>query len=119
MVKTCETCQENSCKNYKDPAIPREIPVALWSTIEMDNFTLDGYSFLLVVDVTSRFSVVCILNNETRSSAVNAQKGIYCIFGLPKCTITENGPCFKATEFNDFHANLGVVTERSSAYNHQ
>ena len=78
-----------------------------WSTIEKDLFTLDGYSFLLVVDVTSRFPVVCILNNETCSSVVNV------------LIITDNGPCFKVVDFTEFHDKLGVSTETSSAYNHQ
>ena len=90
-----------------------------WSTIEKDLFTLDGYSFLLVVDVTSRFPVVCILNNETCSSVVNVLKGVYCDFGLPRKIITDNGPCFKVVDFTEFHDKLGVSTETSSAYNHQ
>ena len=52
LVKTCNLCQEHSCRNKKDPVIPREIPAQAWSTIQMDLFTLDSHSFLLVVDVT-------------------------------------------------------------------
>ena len=79
---------------------------------------LDGQSFLLVVDVTSWFPVVRILKNETATSVINALKGMYCDFGLPKRIISDNGPCFKAVEFNEFHAKLGVVTETISSYNH-
>ena len=89
------------------------------STIEIVLFMLDENSFLLVVEVTSQFPVVRILNKETCTSVVNALKGIYCDFGLPRKVITDNGPCFKAAEFNDFHDKLGVVTEKSSVYNHQ
>ena len=53
LVKPYETCQENSCKNNKNPSVPREVPLAPWSSIEMDLFTLDDHIFLLVVDVTS------------------------------------------------------------------
>ena len=27
LVKTCDICQENSLRNNKDPAIPREVPM--------------------------------------------------------------------------------------------
>ena len=84
----------------------------------MDLFTLDGQSFLLVINVTSRFPVVRILNSETTKSVLNALKGIYCDFGLPKRIISDNGPCFKAKEFIEFHTKLGVVTETCSTYNH-
>ena len=86
--------------------------------VQTDLFTLDGQSFLLVVDVTSQFPVVRILRNETTSSVLNALKGIYCDFGMPKTIISDNGPCFKAKEFNDFHTKLGVVTETIISYNH-
>ena len=81
----------------------------------MDLFMLDGHSFLLVFDVTSRFPVVRILNSETTKSVLNALKGIYCDFGLPKRIISDNGPCFKAKQFDEFHAKLGVVTETISS----
>ena len=62
--------------------------------------------------------MVRTLRNETTSCVLNALKGIYCDFGLPKTIISDNGPCFKAKEFSEFHAKLGVVTETISSYNH-
>ena len=117
-VKTCDLCQEHSHRNIKDQAIPRDIPIQAWTVIQMDLFTLDGHSFSLVVDVTSRFPVVRILNSETTKSVLNALKGIYCDFGPPKKVISDNGPCFKSAEFNEFHAKLNVMTETISSYNH-
>ena len=58
LVKTCDICQENARRNNKDPVLAREIPMVPWTMLEMDLFTLDGHTFLLVVDVTSRFPVV-------------------------------------------------------------
>ena len=74
----------HSCRNNKDPSIPCDIPAKAWTTLQMDLFTLDGHSFLLVVDVTSQFPVVRILKNEMATSVINALKGIYCDFGLPR-----------------------------------
>ena len=118
LVKTCDLCQEHSCRNNKDPAIPRDIPIQSWSMVQTDLFTLDGHSFLLVVNMTSRFPVVRILKNEMTTSVINSLKGIYCNFGLPKKIISDNGLCFKAVDFKEFHTKLSVVTETCSAYNH-
>ena len=85
----------------------------------MDLFTLEDHTFLLVVDVTSHFPILRILNNETSKVVINALKGIYSDFGLPRRVFSGNGPCFKLQEFTDFHAKLGIVVEESSAYNHQ
>ena len=117
-MKTCDLCQEHSHRNNKDPSIPHDMPAKTWTTLQMDLFTLDGYSFLLVVDTTSRFPVVKILNSESTSSVLNALKGVYCDFGLPKKVITDNGPCFRAVDFKEFHTKLGVTTDTISSYNH-
>ena len=86
--------------------------------VQTDLFTPDGQSFILVVDVTSRFPVVRILKSEMATSVINTLKGIYCNFGPPKRITSDNGPCFKAKEFSEFHAKVGVVTETISSYNH-
>ena len=63
--------------------------------------------------------MVRILSNETSRSVINALKGIYCNFGLPKRILTDNGPCFKLHEFIEFHTKLNVSVEKTSTYNHQ
>ena len=97
----------------------REIQLTPWTLIEVDLFTLDGHSFLLVVDDTSRFPVVRVLSNETSRLVINTLKGIYCDFGLHKRILSDNRPCFKAEEFVDFHTKLGVTVKKLSSYNHQ
>ena len=71
----------------------REIPLVPWTLLEMDLFSMDDHSFLLVVDVTSHFPVVRILPNESSRSVINALKGIYSDFGLPRRVLSDNGPC--------------------------
>ena len=68
--------------------------------------------------MTCRFPVVRILKNEMATGVINALKGIYCDFGLPKRIISKNGPCYKSKEFSDFHTKLGIVTETISSYSH-
>ena len=68
LIKTYETCQENSSINAKDPVLAREIPLVPWTLLEMDLFSLEDHTVLLVVDVTLCFPVVRIINNETSKS---------------------------------------------------
>ena len=67
---------------------------------------------------TSRVPIVRILPSEWSRSVINALKGIYCDFGLPKRVLSDNGPCFRSYEFMDFHSKLNVKVEKCSAYNH-
>ena len=107
-----------SRRNNKDPILPRELPLVTWTLLELDLFTCQNTSYLLVINVTSQFPVVRILPNETSRSIINALKGIYCDFGLLKRILSDNGPCFKSFEFIDFHAKLNISVEKSSTYNH-
>ena len=75
LVKSCKKCQEFSRRNKRDPVLLREIPLVPLSLLEMDLFNLDDQTFLLLVDVTSRFPVVRILSSETANSGINALKG--------------------------------------------
>ena len=118
LIKGYEISQEHSKRNPKDPSISREIPLVLWTLLEMD--------FSLVRSINSTGSghliqVPCgqILPNETTKSVLNTLKGVYSDFGLPRRVRTDNGPCFKSQEFINFHAKLNVAVEKSSAYNHQ
>ena len=118
LIKSCESCQEHSRRNPKDPIIPREIPLVAWTVLEMDIFTCDDQTFLLVVDVTSRFPVVRFLSNETTRSVLNTLKGVYCGFSLPRRVLSDNGPCFRSQEFIEFDSKLAISVEKSSVYNH-
>ena len=107
-----------SCRNAKDPVLPREIQLVPQTLLGMDLFTCDDHSFLLVVDVTSKFPMVRILSNETTKSALNALKGVYFDFSLPRRVSTDSGPCFKSQEFIDFHFSVKHFSvEKSSTYN--
>ena len=97
----------------------RKYPWSHGHCLEMDLFSLEVHTFLLVVDVTSHFSLVRILSNESSRSVINALKGIYSDFGLPRRVLSDNGPCLKPHEFTEFHAKLSIMVEKSSAYNHQ
>ena len=79
---------------------------------------LECHTFLLVVDVTSRFPVVRILNETTTKCTKCIKRQFTADFGLPKKVLTDNGPCFKSADFNEFHAKLGVATDKISSYNH-
>ena len=109
LIKSCELCQEHGRRNNKDLVLARELPMVPWTLIEMDVFRHNDHSYLLLVDVTSRFPVVRNLTRETTKAIVTSLKNIYADFGLPKRVLSDNGPCFKAREFHEFHEKLGVI----------
>ena len=62
--------------------------------------------------------MVRILNSETTKSVLNALKGVYCDFELPRNILSDNGLCFRSMDFKEFHTKLGVATVTISSYNY-
>ena len=105
LIRMCEICQEHGHRNNKDLVLAREIPLAPWTLLQMDIFTCEDHSFLLTVDVTSRFLWSGSSQVRPQGSVFNTVKRIYSDFGLPKRILTDNRACFKAREVNEFIRN--------------
>ena len=46
-------------------------------------------------------------------------KDVFSNFGIPEIIISDNGPCYKSQEFNDFCAKFDIVHQTGASYNHQ
>ena len=46
-------------------------------------------------------------------------KNIFSDFGIPEIIISDNGPCYKIQEFNDFCAKFDIVHQTGASCNHQ
>ena len=65
LILNCELCLKYyhcKCKQKSSTSLGQEIPVDLWSKLAFDIFHFDGSSYLLIVDYTSRFPVLCKLS---------------------------------------------------------
>ena len=73
----CELCLKYShskCKQEPSLSIGQEVPLYPWTTLVTDIFHFEGASYLLVVDYTSRFPVVCKLTSMTGQHINNSMQ---------------------------------------------
>ena len=119
IVNKCEKCLANCRLNQKEPYIPIDIPIVAWKTIATDLFIFNEKTYILVVDLFSRFPVIRQLSGESTKLVLDALKGIFSDFGIPETIISGNGPCYKSQELNVFCGRFDVKHVTSSAYNHQ
>ena len=82
-------------------ALGQEIPVHPWTKLATDIFHFEGVSYLLVVDYTSRFPIVCKLNSMTAQHVANHFKLIFSEYGWPDTLVSDNGPCYSAEVFTN------------------
>ena len=64
LILNCDLClkySQSKCKPKPTTSLGQEIPVHHWSKVATDIFNFEGISYLLIVDYTSRFPIVCKL----------------------------------------------------------
>ena len=68
LVLNCQLCLKNStakCKLEPSLALGQGVPLYPWTKLATDNFYFEGASYLLIVDYTSHYPVVCKLTSMT------------------------------------------------------
>ena len=70
-----------------------------WSKLATDIFHFEGTSYLLIVDYTSRFLVVCKVSLMTGLHVANQCKQVFSEYGWPETLISDSGPCYTSQAF--------------------
>ena len=98
----CELCLKyfhSKCKQKPCTSSGQEIPVHPWTKLATDIFHFEGASYLLIVDYTSRFPIVCKLSSMTSVHVANQCKLVLSEYGWPDSLISDIGPCYTLQAF--------------------
>ena len=88
MVNECIQYQETQNVNKTEPMIPIDAPFP-WHTLCIDNFEIDGMTFLLIVDKFSKFLIVRECSLDT-SSTIDMLLDVFIQQGLPVKMISDS-----------------------------
>ena len=102
LVLNCELCLRYSKAKSKQPAnmsLGQKILIYPWTKNATDIFHLKSDSYLLIVDYTSRFPVICKLMFTTAQQVVSQIKLIFSEYGWPATIVSDNRPCYSAETF--------------------
>ena len=116
-AKSCSSCPANKHLPPKAPLLCWPWPSVPWKCIHVDYAgPVKGKMLLVVVDVHSKWSEICIMSSTTSSKTITEVRDIFPCFGLPKHLISENCSQFISEEFEQFLVENGVNHIRSSPY---
>ena len=119
MIETCEPCQVHA---NKQPAIPER---QIGATRPMEVLAMDlmeikkGEAALVMIDYFSGYIMYDPLKSQTTTAVINALQVNFRKFGLPERILSDNGPCFKSAEFEDFCQQFKIQHNTSSPHYHQ
>ena len=111
LILNCELCLKYShskCKEKSSMSLEQEIPLHPWSKLATDIFHFEGASYLLIIDYTSRFPVVCKLSSMTGQHIAYQCKLIFSEYGWPETLICDNGPCYASEAFTSLMKDYSV-----------
>ena len=104
LVLNCELCLKYSTAKHKlEPilALGQEVPLCPWTKLATDIFHFEGASYLLIVDYTSHYPVVCKLTSMTGQHIASKFKLICSEYGWPETLVSDNGPCYTSEIFTN------------------
>ena len=117
LAKQCNTCAINQSKPAAAPVHPWEPPTAPWIRIHMDFAgPLRGKMFLIVIDAYSKWPEVVAMNESTSSATVSKLRRMFATHGLPKVSVSDNGPAFVGEVLREFMKRNGVKQVYSAPY---
>ena len=102
LVLNCELCLKYSkAKSKQAPSVSlgQEVPLYPWTKVATDIFHFENVSYLLIVNYTSRFPIVCKLTSTMAQEVASHMKVIFSEYGWPETIVSDNGPCYSAEIF--------------------
>ena len=119
LVLNCALCLKYSTAKHKlEPslALGQEIPLYPWTKLATDIFHFEGASYLLVVDYTSCYPVVCKLASMTGQHIASLFKLICSEYGWPDTIVSDNGPCYTSEVFTNLMSEYNINHITSSPH---
>ena len=103
MVKSCSTCAVSGADPLPTVLHPWEWPSQPWSRIHVDYAgPLYGKMYLIIIDAHSKWLEVHITSGCTTATTIDKLQLSFSTFGLPQVLVSDNGPPFSSSEFQDF-----------------
>lgn len=117
MVQACEACQ--AVRNRPPPVVLHAWPwpSGPWERIHVDYAgPFMGTMFFVVVDAYSKWLEVLPMTSTTAERTLDALRTLFARYGLPKKLVSDNGPQFIASSFEEFMRTNGIEHLKSAPY---
>ena len=106
MVTNCSVCADFAKKQPTEPLKPTVPPSLPWQKIGTDLFEFQGEHYLLSVCYRSKFPEVTKMESLRSSVVVEELKRQFGVHGIPAEVVSDNGPQFSSSEFQEFPMTL-------------
>ena len=101
LVLNCQLCLKYSQSKCMSPdmSLGHKISAFPWTKLATDIFHFEGDPYLLLVDYTSRYPILCKLTSMTAQHVIGHLKVVFSEYGWLDTIVSDNGPCYMAEAF--------------------
>ena len=118
-VLSCQSCCELRRAQQKEPLISTPLPDRPWQRIALDLCEHNKQNYLIISDYYSRYIEILHMKTTTSAHVSLKLKAICARYGIPDVVVSDNGPQFTSTEFQDLARELDFEHVTSSPHNAQ
>jgi len=116
MIKHCATCQADADSPRRASGI-WPVPDRPWQRIHVDFAgPFKGKMFLIVIDAFSKWPEVVVMQCTSADNTVGKLRTIFANKGIPELLVSDNGPQFVASVFDNFMRQNGIKHLKSAPY---
>ena len=108
MVNECEACAKVKNNPIAAPAFVWTFPSNPWERIHIDFAEYQGLKYLLLIDAFSKWPEIIPMKTTTAEKTTDVLRQIFAIHGLPMTLVSDNGPPFTSSEFENFLTTNGI-----------
>ena len=117
--QSCKTCIKYSKSQRNEPLQSHPTPELPWHMVATDLFETKNSKYLLIVDYYSRFPILHKLSSTMSRVLIQEMKAIFTELGVPSVIVSDGGPQYTATEFQDLTKHWQIEHRLSSPRNPQ
>lgn len=115
IIKDCPACITFQNKNTKETIINHIEPTRPWQIVAADLFSLNEVSYLLIVDVYSKYpELIDLERNTTSNNVILNCKSVFARHGKPEIFYSDKEPQFVSGELASFMKQWGIQHKTST-----
>ena len=116
-VKHCAECQQAQPSPPAAPLHPWQWPTRPWARIHIDFAgPLDDRMYLIIVDAHSKWIEAFPMTSTTATKTIQILRTTFARYGIPDSIVSDNGPQFISSEFQQFCKTNGIRHILVAAY---
>ena len=117
LVNSCSECLSVRPDPKRANLHHWEWPDKPWHRVHIDYAgPVDKHYFLIIVDAHSKWLEIYKTTSLMSDITIKCLRSSFSRFGLPVSLVSDNGPCFISTEFNDFVRMNGIHHIKTAVY---